>query len=238
MERWVGIMSNYEISVVLPALDEELTIGKVIDAIPVKQMERRGYSLDIMVVDGNSTDNTQKIAREKGARLILQNGKGKGRGVRAAFDEFNGKFLFMMDADDTYPGHHILEMLPLLESGKFDVVLGSRLNGTIMPGAMSQLNYVGNRILTGAANMLFPNGHKVSDLCTGMWGFQDNVIGKLELEANSFDIEAEMFAKCVKMGCKIGEVPIDYRKRIAPSKLSSMKHGFSIASRLFKEKWK
>jgi dolichol-phosphate mannosyltransferase len=238
IESWVGIMSNYQISVILPALDEELTIGKVIDGIPVEQLEKRGYSIDIMVVDGNSTDDTQRIAREKGARLILQKGKGKGRGVRAAFDEFHGKYLFMMDSDDTYPGFHILEMLPLLESDKYDVVLGSRLNGTIMPGAMSQLNYIGNRFLTGTANMLFPNGHKLSDLCTGMWGFKDEVIEKLDLEANSFDIEAEMFAKCVKMGCKIGEVPIEYRKRVAPSKLSSMKHGFSIASRLIKEKWK
>jgi dolichol-phosphate mannosyltransferase len=69
-----------------------------------------------------------------------------------------------------------------------------------------------------------------------MWGFKKDVIKRLNLEARHFDIEAEMYAKCVKMGCRIGEVPIDYKKRISPSKLSSMKHGVSIASRLFKEK--
>ena len=229
-------MHDNLISVILPALDEEMTIGRVIDGLPKKELNNNGYDLDIMVVDGHSTDNTQKIALEKGARLILQTGSGKGLGVKAAFLAAKGRFIFMMDADDTYPSVHILQMLPLLESGKFDVVLGSRLNGNIMPGAMSNLNYYGNKFLTGTANLLFPNGHKVSDLCTGMWGFTDNVVNQLNLEAKHFDVEAEMYAKCVKMGYKIGEVPIDYKKRLAPSKLSSMKHGLLIARRLIKEK--
>jgi glycosyltransferase involved in cell wall biosynthesis len=229
-------MPKNRISVVLPALNEELTIGRVIDGIPVSQLMKKGYDINIMVVDGNSTDNTPEIALEKGVRLIKQKGRGKGLGMRTAFNAFNGKFLFMMDSDNTYPGHHILDMLPHLESRKYDVVLGSRLNGKITPGAMSGLNYLGNRVLTGAANILFPNGHKVSDVCTGMWGFNGDVIRKLELDSKHFDIEAEMFAKCVKMGYRIGEVPINYNKRVAPSKLSSMKHGISIATRLLKEK--
>ena len=229
-------MPKNQISVVLPALDEELTIGRVIDGIPVSRLMKKGYNIDIMVVDGNSTDNTRKIARDRGARLILQEGKGKGMGMRAAFEAFDGTYLFMLDSDDTYPGYHIMDMLPLLESEEYDVVLGSRLNGKIMPGAMSTLNYMGNRFLTGAANVLFPNGHRVSDVCTGMWGFKGDVVKRLNLDARHFDIEAEMYAKCVKMGYKIGEVPIYYNKRIAPSKLNSLKHGFAIASRLIKEK--
>jgi len=229
-------MHDNLISVILPALDEEMTIGRVIDGLPKTELKKNGYDLDIMVVDGHSKDDTQKIALEKGARLILQSGSGKGLGVKAAFSAAKGKYIFMMDADDTYPSMHILQMLPLLESGKFDVVLGSRLTGNIMPGAMSNLNYLGNKFLTETANLLFPNGHKVSDLCTGMWGFTNNVVHELNLEAKHFDVEAEMYAKCVKMGYKIGEVPIDYRKRIAPSKLSSMKHGLLIAKRLIKEK--
>lgn len=231
-------MPNNEVSVILPALDEEPTIGKVIDTIPVKPINNRGYDVDIMVVDGHSTDGTQRIALEKGARLILQEGRGKGLGMKAAFAASRGEFVFMMDSDDTYPAERILDMLSLLESGDYDVVLGSRLSGNIMPGAMSRLNYFGNKFLTGTANLLFPNGHKVTDICTGMWGFKEDVVRNLSLEARHFDVEAEMYAKCVKMGYKIGEVPIDYRRRISPSKLSSIKHGFSIAGRLWKEKWK
>ena len=95
---------------------------------------------------------------------------------------------------------------------------------------------MGNKLLTGTANLLFPNGHKVTDLCTGMWGFQDFVVKRMVLESKHFDVEAEMYAKCVKMGCKIGEIPIEYRRRVSPSKLSSMKHGISIAKRLLREK--
>ncbi len=231
-------MPNNEVSVILPALDEEPTIGKVIDTIPVKPINNRGYDVDIMVVDGHSTDGTQRIALQKGARLILQKGRGKGLGMKAAFAASRGEFVFMMDSDDTYPADRILDMLSLLESGNYDVVLGSRLDGNIMPGAMSRLNYLGNRVLTGTANLLFPNGHKATDICTGMWGFREDVVKNLSLEARHFDVEAEMYAKCVKMGYKIGEVPIDYRRRISPSKLSSIKHGFSIARMLWKEKWK
>ncbi|UCF07505.1 MAG: glycosyltransferase [Thermoplasmata archaeon] len=233
----MGTMPQNQVSVILPALDEELTIGKVIDGIPIKQINKRGYGVDIMVVDGHSKDNTQEIARMKGARLILQEGKGKGLGVKAAFEASEGKYIFMMDSDDTYPAIRILDMLSLLENEEYDVVLGSRLAGEIMPGAMSKLNYMGNRVLTRTANMLFPNGRRITDLCTGMWGFRDEVVRKLALEARHFDIEAEMYAKCVKMGYNIGEVPIEYRKRITPSKLSSMKHGVSIARRLLRERW-
>ncbi len=229
-------MFKNEISVVLPALDEEMTIGRVIDGIPIVQLKQKGYDIDIMVVDGHSTDKTREIAQKKGARLILQEGRGKGMGMKAAFRASSGNYLFMLDSDDTYPGYHILDMLPLLESGHYDVVLGSRLSGNITPGAMSKLNMLGNKLLTNTANLLFPNGHRVTDVCTGMWGFRREIVQRLNLEAKHFDIEAEMYAKCVKMSCKIGEVPIDYNKRISPSKLSSMKHGISIATRLFKEK--
>ncbi|UCE75064.1 MAG: glycosyltransferase [Methanomassiliicoccales archaeon] len=224
------------ISVFLPALDEELTIESVIDDIPTKKLMGMGYDVEILVVDGNSKDRTKEIARNKGARVITQQGIGKGLGVREAFSAFKGQYLFMMDADATYPGYHILDIIPLLESGKYDVVLGSRMNGTILPGAMSRFNYIGNKFLTETANALFPNGHKISDVCTGMWGFRREVVKDLNLTAVYFEIEAEMFAKCIKKGYKIGEIPIEYRRRKTPSKLRSMKHGSRIFSQLITEK--
>ena len=225
------------ISILLPALDEESTIESVIDGIPTEHLKNKGFDIEIMVVDGHSKDRTQEIAKEKGARVLTQRGKGKGMGVRKAFEVFDGDYLFMMDADDTYPGYRILDMLPLLQNGKYDVVMGSRLKGKIQPGAMSKLNYLGNKILTRTANRLFSNGHKISDLCTGMWGFKGDVVKNLDLSAVHFEIEAEMFAKCNKKGYKIGEVPIEYRKRTTASKLNSMTHGPKIFSRLLTERF-
>ena len=225
------------ISVLLPALNEEMTIGSVIDSIPTGQLRDRGYEVEIIVADGNSKDKTQEISIRRGARVVVQQGRGKGLGVREAFDEIKGKYLFMMDADGTYPGHHILDMLPLLESGDYDVVLGSRINGKIQPGAMNRLNYIGNKFLTTTANFFFPNGCKISDVCTGMWGFKGPLIKELNLTAVHFEIEAEMYAKCVKNGFRIGEVPIIYRKRTTDSKLSSLKHGSRIFNQLLIEKF-
>lgn len=225
------------ISILLPALDEESTIESVIDGIPTQKLENRGFNVEIMVVDGHSTDRTQEIAKEKGARVLTQNGKGKGMGVRKAFEVFEGDYLFMMDADDTYPGYRILDMLLMLQYNEYDVVMGSRFRGNIEPGAMSKLNYLGNLMLTRTANRLFSNGRRISDVCTGMWGFRGDVVKNLNLSAVHFEIEAEMFAKCSKKGYRIGEVPIEYRKRSTASKLNSMTHGTKIFSRLLTEKF-
>lgn len=229
-------MHRNRVSVLLPALDEELTIGQVIDDIPKAQLNTMGYNVEVMVVDGHSTDDTRKIAREKGAKLIIQEGRGKGLGVRKAFEEFDGKYLFMMDADGTYPPHHILDMMPILETGNYDVVLGSRLSGNISPGAMSRLNHFGNKVLTGTANLFFPNGHKLTDVCTGMWGFKGEVVKQFSLTAQHFEVEAEMYAKCIKSGYKVGEVPITYTRRVSPPKLGSLRDGAKIFRRLVGEK--
>ena len=228
-------MSVNNISILLPALDEAETIGQVINKIPQKELADLGYQVDIVVVDGHSKDMTCQIAQSMGARLLKQKGIGKGNAIQTAFDDFEGRYLFMLDADDTYDPKEILKMLPHLETGEYDVMMGSRLNGSISTGAMSRLNFIGNVALTQTANILFPNGHKVSDLCTGMWGFTDEVIHSLDLESRSFDVEAEMYAKCVKSGFSVGELNIAYGKRSNCNKLSALKDGAKIWFRLLKE---
>ncbi len=228
-------MSINNISILLPALDEAETIGRVINKIPRKELASLGYTVDIVVVDGHSKDMTCQIAQSMGARLLKQKGMGKGDALQTAFDNFDGRYLFMLDADDTYNPNEILKMLPHLEKGEYDVVMGSRLRGTMSPGAMSRLNMIGNVALTQTANILFPNGHRLSDLCTGMWGFTDEVIHSLDIQAQSFDVEAEMYAKCIKSGFNVGEVNIAYGKRINSNKLRALKDGAKIWFRLLKE---
>jgi len=229
-------MSVNRIAILLPALDEADTIGRVIGKIPKKELTDLGYSVEVVVVDGHSKDMTCEIAASMGARLLKQKGIGKGNALQTAFDNFEGRYLFMLDADDTYNPKEILRMLPPLERGEADVVMGTRLKGSISKGAMSRLNYIGNIALTQTANILFPNGHKVSDVCTGMWGFTDEVIHALDLESHSFDIEAEMYAKCVKSGFTVGEVNITYGRRMNANKLSSLKDGAKIWFRLLRER--
>jgi dolichol-phosphate mannosyltransferase len=202
--------NNNRITILLPTLNEEENIKSVIEDLPIPVLRSKGYHVNIMVVDGKSTDRTKEIAENLGAHVITQNGKGKGDGVRTAFSHADTDFLFMLDADGTYPSNYITEMLDLLENG-YDVVMGSRLDGQIQTGAMTRTNYFGNKMLTLLANTLY--GTKISDVCTGLWGFNRKVIKNIDLNSNHFEIEAEMFATCVKKKYKITEIPIQYKRR-------------------------
>jgi dolichol-phosphate mannosyltransferase len=213
------------IAIILPALNEELTVGRVIDEIPKVKLQEMGYEVKIVVVDNNSTDQTLKIAEERGAEVILEPIKGKGWAVRKALKSISSDFIFILDADYTYPATYIPEMLQLLQSGQ-DVVIGSRLRGQMTEGAMSKMNLIGNRLLVFWANTLYRT--HISDLCTGYWGFAGRVVSDLLLEAKGFELEAAIFSQIAKRGYDIAEVPILYRKRTAPSNLSSLRDGIRI----------
>jgi dolichol-phosphate mannosyltransferase len=227
--------SGQTISVIIPTLNEEETIGKVIDEIPRENMESRGYRVEILVVDHDSTDKTREIAAERGAKVIVEPGRGKGRAIRTAFKAASGDFIFMLDADYTYPATYISNMLEILRGGS-DVVIGSRLRGQIGEGAMNRLNLVGNHLLAFMASVLYRT--KISDLCTGYWGLTRGVVSRMELNATGFELEAEMFVQIAKKGYKIAEVPIYYRRRASPSKLRSLRDGFKIGRTLIRKRWR
>jgi glycosyltransferase involved in cell wall biosynthesis len=223
------------VSVIIPALNEEETIGKVVDEVPKEKMEQAGYKVEILVIDNDSTDGTKKIAEEKGARVIVETVRGKGKAIRTAFKSVSGEFIFMLDADYTYPAIHIPEMLKVLEEG-CDVVLGSRLKGRREKGAMTRLNLVGNHLLAFLANILY--GTRISDLCTGYWGFRAEVIKDLHLDAIGFELEANMLAEVAKKGYRIGEVPVNYRRRATYPKLGALRDGFKIGRKLIRKRFR
>ena len=222
-------MNKAKVSVILPALNEAETIGKVIDEIPQQALEQEGYSVEVLVVDNGSTDQTAQIARGKGARVISEPRRGKGRAVRTAFEQVRADFVFMLDSDYTYPATHILDMLKLLNQG-YSVVIGSRLKGEREKGAISGWNMIGNQVLTLMAKILYRT--RISDLCTGYWGFRGEVLPQLNLSAVGFTLEADLLAQVTKNGYRIGEVPIHYRRRPSPSKLPSVTAVVQIAHRL------
>jgi dolichol-phosphate mannosyltransferase len=178
----------------------------------------------VYVIDGNSTDNTREIAVEKGAQVILEEQQGKGSAVQTAFKSINADYAIMVDGDDTYPIELATEVTRLLKN--YDVVIGSRLKGAIEPGAMTRVNVVGNVLLSLLAWVLF--GVHISDVCTGFWGYRSDAMRRLELGARGFEIEADMFAECVRNGLRIAEIPITYRARKDRPKLASMRDGVKI----------
>ena len=222
------------VTIILPALNEEQTVGKVIDEIPREAIEGRGYALEVVVVDNDSTDRTREIAEAKGATVLVERRRGKGNAVRAAFKSVDGDFMIMLDADYTYPAEHIPSLLDVLQNG-CDVVIGSRLKGRREAGAIKKLNVVGNYLLVFMATVLY--GTRISDVCSGYWGFRKEVVERLNLDAVGFELEANMFAEVAKKGYRIAEVPVMYRRRPNESKLGSLRAGFRIGRTLVKKRF-
>ncbi len=226
-----------EVIVLVPALDEERGIGLVLDNIPFEALQDMGCEVSVLVVDGLSGDATREIAQRKGAHVFVQSGEGKGNGVRQAFrmilehqSQFFGfehrQCVIMLDADGTYPPEDIPRIVEALRAGN-DVVMGSRLCGRVEPGAMSNLNRIGNRILSRMARTLF--GVRVTDVCTGMWGLSQEFLEECDLQAKGFELEAEIFASAALLGVPIAEVPIEYRVRQGEPKLIPLRTGLKIA---------
>ncbi len=220
------------VAVVIPTLNEERSIGDVIDGVPVAELLQKGLETTVYVIDGISTDHTRQIAVQKGAKVILEAQKGKGAAVQTAFKSIHADYAIMVDGDDTYPISAVSELVGQLQT--HDVVMGSRLTGTMQPGAMTTLNAAGNILLSRLARALF--GVHISDVCTGLWGYRRDAIGRLQLSARGFEIEADMFAECVRQGFRITEIPITYRARKDQPKLSSLRDGVKIGLFLCKRR--
>ena len=220
------------VAFVIPTLNEASSIGKVLDRIPVGELREEGYDTSVYVIDGLSVDTTRDIAAEKGAQLILEKRKGKGIALQKAFESVTADYVIVSDGDNTYPLDIAPEIVRLLQTN--DVVIGSRLKGSIEPGAMTRLNVAGNMLLTLLARSLF--GINISDVCTGLWGCRGDAIQRLELDARGFEIEADMFAECAFKKLRIAEIPISYGPRVDRAKLASFRDGLKIGGHLIR-KW-
>ena len=215
----------------LPTLDEEVALPQVFERILFDELKENGWNSQVIVVDGGSSDNTIKIAEDLGCIVINQWGKGKGAGMRQAFEMFlksDNDVLVMLDSDGTYSPEEIGTLIDALPKG--GVVIGDRLRGDLGPEAMTSTNWLGNHMLTWFAVAL--HGKRVNDLCSGFWAFTRKAIEKMKLNSMRFEIEAEMYTCCVNRRIPIRHIPISYSKRIGQAKLGSVRDGGAIAKKL------
>lgn len=212
-----------DVSVVLPCLNEEATVGKCVDKA-LKVMEDRGITGEVIVVDNGCTDASAKIAEEHGARVIYEAERGYGNALKKGFAEASGSIIVMADADDTYD---LLEMPKFLDGlGSADFVMGSRLKGDVKKGAMPWLHrHVGNPLLTRLLNLLFRAN--ISDAHCGMRAFKRDVLEMMELKTAGMEFASEMIIKAAKLGIEIKEVPVTYSPRGGgEAKLVSIEDGW------------
>lgn len=226
---------NPRLSVVIPAMNEEEGIGQVIDQIPVKELEEMGYPTEVVVVDGESVDRTRDIAREKGARVIIEPRKGYGRAYKTGFEVARGEVIATGDADLTYPFDKLPEYLRLFEREKLDFLTTNRF-GMLQPGAMSAKHKLGNWVLSTTQRVLFMV--HVKDSQSGMWLIRRSILPRLVITSDGMPMSEEIKIEAfTKQDLKCMEIPIEYRVRVGDVKLSSWKDGWRNLKFLFKKRF-
>lgn len=214
-----------EVCVLIPTLNEGPTIGGV-----VKEFRAAGYT-HILVMDGKSTDNTVKVARDAGATVKTQSGKGKGNAIMEAFEVIEQPYILMLDGDGTYSARDSEKMLTPLFLG-FDQVIGDRLINA-EEGSFSRLNLFGNHML----NLLFKIAHSrdLHDILSGYRAFTKLAVQQMHLKEHGFEIETEISVEAVRNGQRIMVVPIKYLRRPGTAtKLSPFHDGIKIVSTIYR----
>lgn len=212
-----------EISIVMPCLNEEATIGACVEKAR-EGIRRMAVSGEIVVADNGSTDRSVAIAQSLGARVIRVAKRGYGAAYRGGIAAARGRFIVMGDSDDTYDFTVIDQLVAPLATGA-DLVLGSRLLGNIAPGAMPWLHrYIGNPVLSATLNYFFHT--RISDTHSGLRALSRATYDRLALRTSGMEFASEMLIAAAREGCRIVEVPIVYHARAGESKLRSFRDGW------------
>ncbi|WP_254524742.1 S-layer glycoprotein N-glycosyltransferase AglJ [Natrinema caseinilyticum] len=196
-------ISPDEVCVLIPTLDEAATIGDVIEGF-----SDEGYT-NVVVVDGDSSDDTREIAREYGAEVLVQSGDGKGQAVREALEHVTVPYVLMLDGDGTYDPADADTMIEPLSRG-YEHVIGNRF-ADMDDDAMRALNGVGNRLINHAFG--FVHGANYEDILSGYRAFTVDSFERLSLDSDGFTLETELAVECVKHGIETTVVPISYTAR-------------------------
>lgn len=204
------------VTIVVPAKDEAGGIGDTLRSLPHTTLHAAGFDTEVIVLDGHSTDETERIALSCGASVVADRGHGKGSALREARSTFKGDYVVMLDADGTYAPDAIPRVVALLATGAADVVMGDRQT---LDGSMTAVHRAGNAMLSLGATLLY--GRRVRDLCTGLWGFRSDALRLLPLKSDGFELESELFALSARMRLRIKHTPVDYLPRTGASKITA-----------------
>ena len=201
-----------KLSIVIPCYNEAVTIKSLLESVqhaPVADKE-------IIVVDDGSTDGTRELLKDELSsqfdKLICQSvNQGKGAALRAGIAEATGDIVIIQDADLEYDPDQYPMLIEPIESGKADVVYGSRFKGSAPHRVLFFWHYIGNKLLTLLSNML--TDLNLTDMETCYKVFRREIIQGIQIEEDRFGFEPEITAKIAKLRCRIYEVGIAYYGR-------------------------
>ena len=197
------------LAVIVPAFNEAATLGRVLRRVLLQPCVQQ-----VLVVDDGSTDGTSEVAQRflNDVRLTVlkhSSNRGKGAAIRTAIDAVHAPIVVIQDADLEYDPIEYAAMIAPILQGRADVVYGVR--GFASHTAYSYWFVLGNRLVTTATNVLF--GCYIQDMETGFKALRSDLIRRLNLRRDRFDIEPEITARVLRLGYRIHEVPISYYAR-------------------------
>src|SRR3990172_3893737 len=212
--------SNVEqilVTAVIPCLNEERTIGICVGKAR-RSFEELGVTGEVVVVDNGSTDRTAEVAAALGARVVTEPERGYGAALRAGIEAARGRIIVMGDGDDSYDWAAIAPFVRKVQEG-YDLVVGNRFKGGILPGAMPPLHrYIGNPVLSAITRLAF--GVKIGDVHCGMRAFTRDAFSRLHMGTPGMEFATEMIANAARQGLRVAEVPT----RLYPDKRGRPPH--------------
>ena len=214
-----------ELTVVMPCLNEAETLATCIDKARAA-IDENGILGEVVVADNGSTDGSQVIAAQHGARVVPVPVRGYGAALNAGITAARGQYVLMADADDSYNFAHIPRFLEQLRAGS-DLVMGNRFLGGIGPGAMPPLHrYLGNPVLSFLGRLLFRA--PIGDFHCGIRAFRRDSYDALDLRTTGMEFASEMVVKASLLGQRIAEVPTTLQKdgRSRPPHLQTWRDGW------------
>lgn len=218
-----------KISILIPALNEEATIGDIIT-------RSKKYSDDIIVVDGHSKDKTESVSRSLDVRVILDHKKGKGEAIRSAIPAIKNEITVLIDADGSHDPDDIPKLVQPILDNRADHVSGSRLIGgsSELHGGFDEcFRLMGSSLITAFINHRFKV--RLSESQNGFRAIKTSVLKELDLKENITTIEQEMIIKTLKKGRRMAEVPShEHKRRAGYSKIKLRKVAFRYVYSMLK----
>lgn len=194
-------MTKKKVSIVICSKNEALTIAKVI-----KKVKR--YADEVLVIDGHSKDDSRKIAKKLGCKVLLDSGKGKGSAVRLGIKKAKGQIIVFIDADASHEPRDIPRLIEPIQEDKADLVIASRGRGgsdELHGDFEKMLRLIGSTIITVVINQRF--GVQLTDSQNGFRAIKKENARDLSLEENITTIEQEMIVKALKRDYRVSEIP-------------------------------
>lgn len=222
-------MSREQLGVLIPAKNEPATIGDVVRGALV-------HAARVLVVDGSSSDETSEAAREAGAEVLRDSGRGKGLAIRLAIPELTSEVTVLMDADGSHDPADIPKLAAPILDGAADHVSGSRLLGgssELHGGFDEWARLSGSSFITACINCRY--GVRLSDSQNGFRAIRTDVLARLPLRSRHTTIEQELVVATLRLGYRMAEVPThEHRRKSGSSHISIWKHGPSYVVSLIR----